>query len=299
MVEPARVNPKAPGIADPLKDLHDTIDEAKQIIAEASIDIGTVTTLTPAKKATSALAGTGLKRKLNLGIPRGSKISSVTATALDAATPTVNTSTDANGDTIIALGLPRGKQGEKGDKGDPGDAGGLATADKAGIVRPGPDFSVWSDGVLYLKDNARSYSKTGLYASPFNVGTLLVYRGMGIYYEPIITLSPNPEYRNTPSVEGPVEIQVLPDTFEFSPANTYAVRFLTMVLVSSRGLTDGVSWVGVKATPVEGTGNISLEFFDSLEEATPYTLYVSSSGATTARVCSPSFTFRVVGAVRK
>lgn len=59
MVEPARVNPKAPGIADPLKDLHDTIDEAKQIIAEASIDIGTVTTLTPAKKATSALAGTG------------------------------------------------------------------------------------------------------------------------------------------------------------------------------------------------------------------------------------------------
>ena len=64
MVEPARVNPKAPGIADPLKDLHDTIDEAKQIIAEASIDIGTVTTLTPAKKATSALAGTGLKRKL-------------------------------------------------------------------------------------------------------------------------------------------------------------------------------------------------------------------------------------------
>lgn len=113
---------EAPGIADPLKDLHDTIDEAKQIIAEASIDIGTVTTLTPAKKATSALAGTGLKRKLNLGIPRGSKISSVTATALDAATPTVNTSTDANGDTIIALGLPRGKQGEKGDKGDPGDA---------------------------------------------------------------------------------------------------------------------------------------------------------------------------------
>ena len=74
MVEPARVNPKASGIADPLKDLHDTIDEAKQIIAEASIDIGTVTTLTPAKKATSALAGTGLKRKLNLGIPRGSKI---------------------------------------------------------------------------------------------------------------------------------------------------------------------------------------------------------------------------------
>ena len=69
--------------------------------AEASIDIGTVTTLTPAKKATSALAGTGLKRKLNLGIPRGSKISSVTATALDAATPTVNTSTDANGDTIM------------------------------------------------------------------------------------------------------------------------------------------------------------------------------------------------------
>lgn len=199
IIEPARINAKASEIADPLRDLHDTIDEAKQMIAEASIDIGTVSTLAPSKKATGALTGTGVKRKLNLGIPRGSKISSVTVTALDTATPTVSTGTDSNGDTTITLGLPRGKQGEKGEKGDPGDAGGLATADKAGIVRPGPDFSIYSDGVLYLKDNARSYSQMGLYASPFDVGTLIVYRGMGIFYDPIITLSPNPGYRSATS----------------------------------------------------------------------------------------------------
>ena len=298
IVEPARVNPKAPEIADPLKDLHDTIDDAKQMIAEASIDIGTVTTLTPAKKATGALTGTGLKRKLNLGIPRGSKIASVTATALDTATPTVSTGTDANGDTTIALGLPRGKQGEKGDKGDPGDAGGIATVDKPGIIKPGADFSVWSDGTLYLKDNIRSYSTMSLYEWPFNIGTVIIYRGRGIYYEPMITLAPNPEYRKANTIEGPVEVQVLPDTFKFSPSDTSAVRFITMMLGSYRGLSDGVSLVGVKATPIEGTGNISLEFFDSMEEPTPYNLFID--GATNElNICSPAFTFRVEGAVKK
>ncbi|MCH9275682.1 hypothetical protein JS533_005260 [Bifidobacterium amazonense] len=161
IVESARLNPKASEIADPLKDLHETIDRAQELIDTASIDIGTVTTLVPSKKATGALTGTGWKRKLNLGIPRGSKISSVTATALDTATPTVNTSTDANGDTVIALGLPRGKQGEKGDRGEKGDPGGLtdlpvATATVLGGVKiPATSetqpLSVAADGTLSVK----------------------------------------------------------------------------------------------------------------------------------------------------
>ena len=62
------------------------------------------------------------------------------------------------------------------------------------------------------------------------------------------------------------------------------------------GLNDDTIVASKKPNPAPESDD---EFFDSLEEATPYTLYVSSSGATTARVCSPSFTFRVVGAVRK
>ena len=161
IIEPSRINPKAPEIADPLKDLHETIGKAQELIDTASIDIGTVTTLTPAKKATGALTGTGLKRRLNLGIPRGSKISSVTATALDTATPTVTTGTDTNGDTTIALGLPRGKQGEKGDKGDPGEPGGvgnvpIATSTTAGIVKiptatTTQPLSVASDGTVTVR----------------------------------------------------------------------------------------------------------------------------------------------------
>lgn len=99
IIEPPRLNPQASELADPLKDLHDTLDRAQDLIDTADVGIGTVTTLVPSKKATGALTGTGWKRKLNLGIPRGSKISSVTATALDTATPTVTTGTDANGDT--------------------------------------------------------------------------------------------------------------------------------------------------------------------------------------------------------
>ncbi|OZG57019.1 tail fiber protein [Bifidobacterium tissieri] len=161
IIEPSRINPKAPEIADPLKDLHETIGKAQELIDTASIDIGTVTTLTPTKKATGALTGTGLKRKLNLGIPRGSKISSVTATALDTATPTVTTGTDTNGDITIVLGLPRGKQGEKGDKGDPGEPGGagnvpIATSTTAGIVKiptstTTQPLSVASDGTVTVR----------------------------------------------------------------------------------------------------------------------------------------------------
>ncbi|TPF79467.1 MULTISPECIES: collagen-like protein [unclassified Bifidobacterium] len=187
IIEPSRINPKAPEIADPLKDLHETIGKAQELIDTASIDIGTVTTLTPAKKATSALTGTGLKRKLNLGIPRGSKISSITATALDTATPTVTTGTDTNGDTTIALGLPRGKQGEKGDKGDPGEPGDagnvpIATSTTAGIVKiptatTTQPLSVASDGTVTVR--TASSSQAGIVTAA-NMKTLAASKWLSI-----------------------------------------------------------------------------------------------------------------------
>lgn len=293
LIDPARLNPKAGELADPLKDLHDTINQAQELIDTASIDLGTVTTLNPNRKATGALTGSGWKRKLNLSIPRGSTISSITATALDTSTPTVTTGTDTNGDITVTLGLPRGKQGEKGDKGDPGDTGGIATTDKPGIIKPGSEFGIFSDGTLYLKNDSRLYTQSGAYSSPFDSIMILAYPGMGIYYSPLITLIPNTYYQST-SVTGPVEVQVLPSTYQFAPSHTYAVRFITMMLASPRGLTDGVSWIGVKATPVEGTGKVSLEFFNSTETASAYTLCISG-GAGKPAILSPSFTFQLDG----
>lgn len=91
LMEPSRLNAKASEIADPLKDLHDTLDCAQSLVDTASLTLGTVTTLVPSKKASGSMTGTGWQRKLNLSIPRGSKISQLTATALDTETPTVNT----------------------------------------------------------------------------------------------------------------------------------------------------------------------------------------------------------------
>ena len=86
LMETGRLNAKAAEIADPLKDLHDTLDRAQTLVDTASLTLGTVTTLAPSRKATGSMTGTGWQRKLNLSIPRGSKISQLTATALDTET---------------------------------------------------------------------------------------------------------------------------------------------------------------------------------------------------------------------
>ncbi|KFI49737.1 hypothetical protein [Bifidobacterium biavatii] len=298
MVEPARVNPKAPEIADPLKDLHDTIDEAKQMIAEASIDIGTVTTLTPAKNATSALTGIGLKRQLNLGIPRGSKISSVTATALDAATPTVNTSTDANGDTIIALGLPRGKQGEKGDKGDPGDAGGIATADKAGIVKPGDDFNVWADGTLSLKESGRFYSRKGYYEEPFEVASVLLYPGRGIHYDVMVTLFPNELYSSFSISE--VTVQVLPDEYVFGSSSSLRSSCPMVQCLASPSESGASSiWTVPKITSVRDSGTVTIAFTDPASPTMLKPFNLCSATNRNNQILSPPFSFMLTGVDRK
>lgn len=141
IVEPAVLNADAPAIADPLLELHNAaatakqaaadaktaVDTANQVIDGASIDAGTTSTLLPSQEARSALKGTGLKRTLDLGIPRGRGIAGVTATGLEAgAEPTASATLNDDGDYNLALGIPAGA------KGDTGPAGGfprVATVD--------------------------------------------------------------------------------------------------------------------------------------------------------------------------
>lgn len=167
-IEPSPFNVEAPAITDPLKELHEAVDSAKdaaakagqaveranQVIDTANILAGTTTTLKPNQPASSELSGTGLARTLNLGIPRGASIASITATTASGETPTVASDTNADGDITLALGIPRGEKGDPGSpgapgpKGDPGDASTIASSTVAGVVKVGSGLAITNDGTL-------------------------------------------------------------------------------------------------------------------------------------------------------
>lgn len=300
LVEPSRLNPKAAELADPLKELHGIIDDAHNLIDTAAITMGTVATLTPVKKASATLTGSGWQRKLNLSIPRGTKISQITATALDSETPTVSTSADGNGDMIVALGLPRGKQGIQGDpgpKGDPGDASNvaIATASQAGIVKPGSEIGVLADGTMHLNDTGRWFSRVGEYASPFDTVTILGYSGRGVYYDPVITFTPNTGYASD-TITGPVEITVLSTNYRFESSVTTCL-FAVPMLKTTTSLADGLTHVGVKVTTIKSTGNVRVEFLNETQSQTTYNLHLSHS-SDVPDMCSPAFTCIVRNATK-
>lgn len=289
IIEPSRINPKAPEIADPLKDLHETIGKAQELIDTASIDIGTVTTLTPTKKATGALTGTGLKRKLNLGIPRGSKISSVTATALDTATPTVTTGTDTNGDTTIALGLPRGKQGEKGDKGDPGDA-----------VQIRNGLQMDSSGYLSVKPSAYGPITVDSYGVGVKAGKGLQADSTGIS----LKTGGNDGIKLTEKYGNPVPDFDYRCAVKISSTEYYIYSFVASVPFASLDKIDavlGIFAVGGNTTPIGAlTGRVPCVFepgktFSVYTNAPMPTYSGSDSFAFTfSRLDNPRFQYKVV-----
>lgn len=110
-----------------------------------------VTTLNPSQEPTAELDMGGSMSgdyDLLLGLPRAARVTTVTATALQSPTATVETDVDGNGDITLRFGIPTGGPGPKGDKGDPGDAGQVATATVAGVVKPGKGLTVRADGTL-------------------------------------------------------------------------------------------------------------------------------------------------------
>lgn len=132
-----------------IKDAQNATNEAKATVANASIDMGSVSTLDPNANATASLTGTGLKRVLNLGIPRG---------------------TGPKGD--------KGDPGQRGEKGDPGDAGQVATATVAGVVKPGNGLTVRADGTL---DWTNSLGFTSIGAGLATIsGALQISAGKGL-----------------------------------------------------------------------------------------------------------------------
>lgn len=194
-------------------------NDMQSLVDGANIAAGTVTGLKPNEAPTFDLTGDKWDKTMNLGLPRGASIASITATTLQAGQQaTVTSNKNADGDYNVEVGLPTGPQGVDGFpvfvftsaisstvsdysisknsenisprpdidtnyankafimdadgsvflvfrddneglhvngsqrllslKGPAGDTGGVATADKVGVVKPGFGLEVDSAGTL-------------------------------------------------------------------------------------------------------------------------------------------------------
>lgn len=299
LMEAGRLNAKAVEIADPLKDLHDTLDQAQTLVDTASLTLGIVTTLVPSKKATGSMTGTGWQRKLNLSIPRGSKISQLTATALDAETPTVNTSSDGNGDMIVALGLPRGKQGpqgEPGPKGDPGDASNvpIASASEAGIVQIGDGLEVDYKGIISVAETRGMGISDEDSFQAFFSQTVLCRGADATYMDALITFTANPNYVPEGGLSG-FGVDALPPEYGFfadGGATTFNIVIQTIDEVTETDVT--MRTVTGVVLPHEGLNSVQINFSSGPGSSTASFITVIKNG-----VCMPSFSIRVPGVKKK
>lgn len=194
-------------------------NDMQSLVDGANIAAGTVTERKPNEAPTFELTGDKWDKTMNLGLPRGASIASITATTLQAGQQaTVTSNKNADGDYNVEVGLPTGPQGVDGFpvfvftsaisstvsdysiaktsgnisprpdvgtnytgkafildadgsvflvfrddneglhvngsqrllslKGPAGDTGGVATADKVGVVKPGFGLEVDSAGTL-------------------------------------------------------------------------------------------------------------------------------------------------------
>lgn len=194
-------------------------NDMQSLVDGANIAAGTVTERKPNEVPTFELTGDKWDKTMNLGLPRGASIASITATTLQAGQQaTVTSNKNADGDYNVEVGLPTGPQGVDGFpvfvftsaisstvsdysiaknsgnisprpdvdtnytnkafimdadggvflvfrddneglhvngsqrllslKGPAGDTGGVATADKVGVVKPGFGLEVDSAGTL-------------------------------------------------------------------------------------------------------------------------------------------------------
>lgn len=202
-----------------IDDVNTVKNDMQSLVDGANIAAGTVTERKPNEAPTFELTGDKWDKTMNLGLPRGASIASITATTLQSGQQaTVTSNKNADGDYNVEVGLPTGPQGVDGFpvfvfasaisstvsdysisknsgnisprpdtdtnyankafimdadgsvflvfrddneglhvngsqrllslKGPAGDTGGVATADKVGVVKPGFGLEVDSAGTL-------------------------------------------------------------------------------------------------------------------------------------------------------
>ena len=97
----------------------------------ATINVGSVTTLEPGQEATVTNTGTETNAVLNFGIPKGEKgdagdnatIAIGTVSTLEPGQNATVQNTGSDTNAVLSFGIPKGEKGDKGDKGDTGDTG--------------------------------------------------------------------------------------------------------------------------------------------------------------------------------
>lgn len=90
-------------------------NDMQSLVDGANIAAGTVTELKPNEAPTFELTGDKWDKTMNLGLPRGASIASITATTLQAGQQaTVTSDKNADGDYNVEVGLPTGPQGVDG-----------------------------------------------------------------------------------------------------------------------------------------------------------------------------------------
>lgn len=90
-------------------------NDMQSLVDGANIAAGTVTELKPNEAPTFELTGDKWDKTMNLGLPRGASIASITATTLQAGQQaTVTSSKNVDGDYNVEVGLPTGPQGVDG-----------------------------------------------------------------------------------------------------------------------------------------------------------------------------------------
>jgi hypothetical protein len=90
-------------------------NDMQSLVDGANIAAGTVTERKPNEAPTFELTGDKWDKTMNLGLPRGASIASITATTLQAGQQaTVTSNKNADGDYNVEVGLPTGPQGVDG-----------------------------------------------------------------------------------------------------------------------------------------------------------------------------------------
>ena len=90
-------------------------NDMQSLVDGANIAAGTVTELKPNEAPTFELTGDKWDKTMNLGLPRGASIASITATTLQAGQQaTVTSNKNVDGDYNVEVGLPTGPQGVDG-----------------------------------------------------------------------------------------------------------------------------------------------------------------------------------------
>lgn len=97
----------------------------------ATINVGSVTTLEPGQEATVTNTGSETNAVLAFGIPKGEKgdagdnatIAIGTVTTLEPSQEATVQNTGSDTNAVLSFGIPKGEKGDKGDKGDTGDTG--------------------------------------------------------------------------------------------------------------------------------------------------------------------------------